>query len=164
MAELFDGYVLDTDEIINLARRMYRVSVFPTIHKNVDVLISQGLIVSSREVLNELRANPLPDEDLVLDWANTRESMFLELDEHQDVMLAQIMAENPKIVKISSNSGFDADPMLIALAMSKGWKIVTNEKRNGASGGKPHIPDVCDSYAVECINLIDLFEEKRWVN
>ena len=57
------GYVFDTDTILNLTRRIYPSDVFPGLHEQVDNLIKNNLIISSVEVLGELGINPKKKAD-----------------------------------------------------------------------------------------------------
>ena len=51
---------------------------------------------------------------------------------------------------------------MIALALVEGAPVVTEEKRTG-SNRRPHIPDVCDAFGVECKNLLDMIRSEKWV-
>ncbi len=51
---------------------------------------------------------------------------------------------------------------MIALALTQGLEIVTDEKPTGSSD-RPNIPDVCAAMGVACIGLLDLIKAEKWV-
>ena len=55
MADLFPGYVIDTNALIDLWRRRYPRDVFPTLWQKIEGLIKSGELVAPQEVLNELQ-------------------------------------------------------------------------------------------------------------
>jgi len=55
MADLFPGYVVDTNALIDLWRRRYPPDVFPTLWQRIEELISSGELVAPQEVLSELQ-------------------------------------------------------------------------------------------------------------
>ena len=56
-------YVVDTSSLIELKK--FPDDVFPTLWKNIEVLINKGFMVSPREVLNELSVQ----DDMLKKWA-----------------------------------------------------------------------------------------------
>jgi len=52
MADLFPGYVIDTNALIDLWRRRYPRDVFPTLWQNLEALIRSGELVAPQEVLS----------------------------------------------------------------------------------------------------------------
>ena len=72
----------------------------------------------------------------------------------------KILKESPDFVDPNKTTP-EADPFVIALAISKGWSVVATE--NPANpGGRPKIPDVCRKYKIECLQLIDFFRKEKW--
>jgi len=67
MAELFPGYVIDTNALIDLWRRRYPRDVFPTLWQKIEELIKSGELVAPQEVLSELQRQ---HDELYL-WAKT---------------------------------------------------------------------------------------------
>lgn len=53
-----------------------------------------------------------------------------------------------------------ADPFVIALAKEKLCTLVTEEKRNG-NKDTPKIPDICDVYAIKCIDFVSFSREEK---
>ena len=52
-----------------------------------------------------------------------------------------------------------ADPWLIAHAIAGGGKVVTQETRAGENSRRVKIPNVCDFFGVESLNMDDMLRE-----
>ena len=52
-----------------------------------------------------------------------------------------------------------ADPWLIAHAIASGGKVVTQETRAGENSKRVKIPNVCDAFGVESLNMDDMLRE-----
>ena len=52
-----------------------------------------------------------------------------------------------------------ADPWLIAHAIASGGKVVTQETRAGENSRRAKIPNVCDFFGVEAMNMDDMLRE-----
>lgn len=154
--ELFPGYCIDTNALIDLWRRFYPPDVFPSLWKNLENLISDRRLVAPREVFKELEN--LDDE--LLKWARNHRGMFEDLDYQQVDQVKDILRRFPRLVDENKIIP-DADPFVIALARSKGWTVITSENP-GNPGGPPRIPDVCKEYEVRCIKLLEFFREQKW--
>jgi len=67
-------YVFDSDSLINLFKHYYPER-FPTLWEKFDALISEGKLISVREVVNEIGSN----EDSLGIWAKEQKNiLFLE--------------------------------------------------------------------------------------
>lgn len=153
--ELFPGYCIDTNALIDLWRRAYPPDIFPSLWRDLEKLISDGSLISPREVLNELEKK----DDELLKWAKNHKKMFQDLDDAQARQVRSILNEFSNLIDQHKTTP-DADPFVIALAISKGWAVITSEKPS--TGGRPKIPDVCKRYGVKCISLIEFFREQEW--
>jgi hypothetical protein len=152
---LFPGYVIDTGALIDLWRRRYPRDVFPTLWDNVDRMIQDGEIIAPQEVLHELEKQ----RDDLCAWAK-KQKIFFSLDAEQLKWVKDIMSRFPSLIDPRSTDP-DADPFVIALAISKGWSVISSENRAGR-GQWMKIPDVCDHYGLKCLPLLDFFREKQW--
>ena len=159
--ELFHGYCIDTDALINLWRRIYPRDVFPSLWKEIENLIAQGRLIIPREVLGELE-NFCDKDDELLKWIKKRKSMKEDLDKEQSKIVKDILANSPKLIDADKPTSSDADPFLIALAKVKNWTVITSEKPT-SPGGRPKIPDVCEHFGVKCIQLVEFFREQKWM-
>ena len=60
----------------------------------------------------------------------------------------------------------EADRWVVALAKCTGFAIVTRETSAKAKRKPPrqyYVPDVCQALNVNCINLIDLMRNEKWL-
>ena len=56
----------------------------------------------------------------------------------------------------------EADPYIIAAAISKKLVVVTQEIGLGESSQRMKIPDVCRVFDLECVNLVGLIRQIGW--
>lgn len=140
--------LIEAAKIYNLKKR-----AFSLIWERLDELITQGRLLSSCEVFEELK-----DPDIV-EWAKQRRGIFLPLNESIQSKTREILSKYPNIIKIRGKKGdSNADPFLIATALLNDCTVVTNEKPGDESSGDWKIPNVCRQYNVECINLGNLLD------
>ena len=149
------GYVIDTSALVDLWRRRYPPDVFPTLWDRIEKMISAGHLVAPREVLSELQRQ----RDELSRWAG-KQKCFQALDEEQIGHVKDIMAKFPTLIDPKKTIP-DADPFVIALGLSKGWKVITTEDPGGNSL-KKRIPDVCAHYGIGCLSLLEFFRENGW--
>lgn len=149
------SYCIDTSALIDL-KRLYPRKIFPSLWENIEKLISQGRIVSPREVFKELEQYADKNDEL-LKWTKKHKKMFKDLDDAQMQHIHKILNEYPKLVD-ASKQGPQADPFIIALAMADGHCVITQESQTKIN----KIPDVCKKYDVKCISLIEFFIEQKW--
>jgi hypothetical protein len=92
-------------------------------------------------------------------WAK-RQKCFKDLDRDQIECVKRILKAFPSLID-EKKTVADADPFVIALALEKGWKVVSSENPAGASLRK-RIPDVCSQYKVPCLTLLEFFRDQHW--
>lgn len=158
MLELFPGYCIDTSALIDLWRKLYPPDVFSSLWGEIGGLVHKKELISPKEVLRELSVK----DDELLAWVKThdiRKKMFKTIDREQQNSVSNILSRFPGL--IDPNAIAVADPFVIALAMSKGWSVITSEHRANL-GADPKIPDVCRAYNIKCIGLLEFFREKNW--
>ena len=146
------GYVIDTSALVDLWRRRYPKDVFPTLWENLEKMISKGELVAPQEVLGELKRH----DDELYRWAQ-KQKCFKTLDEEQIACTQDIVAKHPTLVDPNKTTP-EADPFVISLAWTKGWKVITQETPAGR-GPREQIPDVAAAYKVNCLSLLDFFRE-----
>lgn len=152
------SYCIDTSALIDLAD-LYPRDVFPSLWKNLEALTNEGRLVAPRQVMSELEAyHGVKDEPRA--WARRRRKMFKDLDEEQQREVLQILAKHPRLVDHRKVTA-DADPFVVALAMSEGCTVITSEKPSSGTG-RPKIPDVCEAERVAWVSLKDFFRERKW--
>jgi hypothetical protein len=132
------------------------MELFPTLWENLSRLAGEGRLVSSAEVLGELKRK---EGDVVHAWASRHESIFLEPDQAIQEEVARIMADFPKLVDERSGKSF-GDPFVIATAAVHSCTVVTEE--SGGTPERPKIPTVCAARRIQCVRLLDLIRQERW--
>lgn len=156
----FPGYCysIDTSALIDL--KPYFPHIFTSLWKNLENLISQKRLIAPREVLEELKKK----DDELLKWAKGHRQIFKNLDNEQMNQMRNILKDFPKFVDTDKTTP-EADPFVIALAMSEGCTVVASEKPvnlNANPDVRPRIPDVCEKRNVKCITLEEFFREQKW--
>lgn len=133
------SYCIDTNALIDLWRRLHPPDIFPSLWEKIEALIHDGRFIAPREVLNELEK---VDDDL-LKWAKKHRTIFRDLEIDQQEHVKDRLSIFPNLVDIDKTIP-DADPFVIALAMTESSTVVTSERLAGP-GGKPNIPNVCNT-------------------
>lgn len=148
---------MDTSALIDLWRVQYPPDVFPSLWAKIESLVHNKEMASPKEVLRELASK----DDELLRWVKIRDikKMFKTIDREQQNHVSNILGRFPDLIDQYAMVG--ADPFVIALAMSRGWTVITSE-RPANPGGRPKIPDVCKAYNIKCVGLLGFFREKNW--
>ena len=150
------GYSLDTSAILDGWVRYYAPDVFPSFWIKLETLLDSGGARVSRQVHVELNEQ----DDGASDWLGEYESAIVEIDAEVFAIAKTIGANLPGWVTRKRNG---ADPFVIALAEVEGLKVITGERRSGATNPKKmKIPDVCLARNVECGAMVDLIREQGW--
>jgi predicted nucleic acid-binding protein len=159
--ELFARYVVDTNIIFDLSRRVYPPRLRQEANAVVDRLLAAGSIVSHSEVFQEIKLGAKPG-DVALTWAEAHEQIFVDLTPAQEDYLVKVLAEHPDILD-PKKTGPDADPMLVALALEIGGVVVTGDGATERSG-KTKVKDVCGAYGIRCIDVDEFLTENGWLS
>ena len=150
-------YCIDTSSLIHAYQRSYPPDILPDLwDKRFDELIDTGQLISPFDVLEELKQK----HDDLHEWAKLRPDMFVEIDDYQDE-LASIMDEFPRLVDTKKGKS-GADPMVIALAMSKNQRCTVVTEEGFGTEKSPRIPFVCAQRDLRCINILQLLRDQVW--
>ena len=151
-------YVFDTSAF--RALDIITAKTFPTIWKCINDLTLQDKLWSVREVGRELDNN-CPSEHIV-DWVKNNRHIFKRPNEKELYVVSEIF-KLPQYLGLVKRQNLlkglpVADPFVVASAKVKGAFVVTQENRvkNGA-----RIPNVCEDFKVDCINLEQFFEREK---
>jgi hypothetical protein len=123
-------------------------------------LISKGMIRSPLEVYLELSNNAKDSGDEALRWCNDHRSIFEDLTASVQISLAKVLTEFGNMVKADLGS-YDADPILVAMALDSGWTVVTRDG-SGPSPAATGIHVVCDHFGVRCMTDYEFLKENGW--
>jgi hypothetical protein len=158
-----NNYIMDSSSLIELNRHN-PIDVFPSVWRNMESLISKGLLVAPTEVLHEISER----DDQLAKWAKEQNDFFRDPTEKQIEILKGILKDYPSMVR--EDRKYDADPWVIALAIEMTTDtqqtlipikriVVTEEKLRGE---KIRIPFVCQKYNVVSIDIIEMFRVEGW--
>ena len=141
-------YVIDACALIDAARN-YNMSKksFSHIWAALDDLIQNGELISSTEIMDELK-----DDDLKA-WAKQHKECFLPLTRDVQAKTTEVLSQFPTLIKIRSTGNSNADPFLIATAALQGGTIVTNERLGDSKTKDYKIPNVCQALNIPYTNL-----------
>lgn len=142
-------YVIDASALIDAAKN-YNMSkkTFSNIWETLDKLVKEGRLVSSVEIMDELK------DDDVEKWGKLHKEVFLPLSREIQGEATEILGQYPNMIKIATKGSPNGDPFLIATAIIEGGVIVTNEKKN-----ENKIPYVCEKMEIECTELNGFLNE-----
>lgn len=152
-------YSIDTSALITAWWRNYPPDVFGPVWEHLDILIRNGIVKASGEVLVELEKQ---DDDLY-QWCKARDNdLFIDLVEELQDAVILLLAKYPKLVATGRNK---ADPFVIALAtLAKPDPliIITEEGPQSGSAKKPNIPFICNKEGLTSQPLIKLLRDTNF--
>ena len=149
-------YWIDANVFIQAKNGPYAFDIAPGFWAVLDRMNDAGRVASSALVRDEL----LDGQDELAEWARERGStaMFLEPDEDTQ-MAFQDVARHVSGRYAPNQAGLflaKADPWLTAHAIAGGGKVVTQETRVGDNSRRVKIPNVCDFFGVESLNVYEM--------
>lgn len=100
--------------------RFYPQDVFPTIWEQMDRAATNGILLLSDEVVNELSKK----DDGAHGWCKARPAMIVALDTEIERHVRNIMAKYSRLVDTRKRRSV-GDPFVIAVAHAKKLTVVT---------------------------------------
>jgi Domain of unknown function (DUF4411) len=152
-------YVFDTSSFRVL--RNYYPGTFPSFWLLFDAFVKDGEVISVREVRNELRQQL--GDGWLNDWINEHRELFPIPGQQETAFVSEIFAVPHFQFLISQQQRLKgnpvADPFVIAAARVNQATVVTEEvfKPNAAK-----IPNVCEHFHIECIDLEKFLAINAW--
>ncbi len=153
-------YVFDTNSFNVIG--FYFPQRFPSFWKSFDKLVSEERIISVKESFLELE-NKLPENRQHMQvWISERKFIFLPPTPEEMTFVANIFSiphfqqlVRPKQMLVGAPL---ADPFIIASAKLRSGCVVTEEGRKENSA---RIPNVCDHFGIDCINVEKFMEREK---
>ena len=156
-------YIIDTSSLVKL-NRDNPVDIFPSLWKNLSILVKNGRLIAPKEVLNEIKRQ----DDQLLIWAKKQKKMFKDPTKNQIEYVKEILKAYPAILDVENT--YCADPWVIALSLEMIHKkqktlisikriVVTEEKLRG---NRVKIPLICKHHQIESIDIINMFRLEGW--
>lgn len=149
-----DVYVFDSNVFISLQRGQPR-DIYPVVWNKIDELIEKGVVISSKEVYEELSLG----DDALVEWANSKKDMFLPSEVVIQEKVREILLSHRGLVEGGKKMN-SADPFVIAIAMERNGIVVTEEKPSN-NNDVPKIPDVCVAYGIKLIDFVGFMREMK---
>ena len=152
-------YVFDNSPLSTLFRNYYP-SRFPSLWKRFDILIKDGTIVSTREVLREINDGPI---ETLRAWAKDNHELFPAPTAVEGEYVTKIFAvghlqQNIEMQKLL-RGGKNADPFVVAKGAVEKRAVVTMEKFKDNAA---KIPNICRHFGVPCITLEQFMGKEGW--
>jgi len=156
-------YIIDTSSLIELNKHN-PMDIYQTLWQKMEGLVRNNRLLAPREVLDEI----IRFDDALAVWAKKHPDMFKDPTKDQIEIVKDILKKYPSLVKKSKR--YVADPWVIALAIEMRESpqstlyeikriVVTEEKIRGT---RVRIPYVCQEYAVEVIDILDMVRKEGW--
>jgi len=152
-------YIFDTSSLIVTGH--YFPERFPSFWKKFDAFVSNGNIVSVREVFNELNAQGVRPH--LYDWIKSHQDKFFTPTAEETSFVNQIFViphfQNLVGTKERLQGRPVADPFVIAAARIKQGCAITEEvfKDNAAK-----IPNICQHFGIDYTNLEGFMKREEW--
>lgn len=155
-----DLYVVDTNTINEWED--YYPDRFPSFWENLEDLVDDGRLTSTRLVKDELENWSIAGH--VLDWADDHETLFLPPTKDEMEFVTVIFEEEhfQQLISERKRKTYHpiADPWLIARAAVNDGCVVTEERR------KPNaakIPNVCEHFEIDWCDLEEMLKREDWI-
>ncbi len=152
-------YVFDTGSLSKL--KHFYPTVFQSVWTGLDSLIQSELMISTREVWNEMQnGQPHPSTTA---WLKQRQQIFKVPSGPELLFVAEIFKVPHFRTLIGEKEQLRgtpvADPFVIAIAKIRGGTVVTEELYKPKAA---KIPNVCEHFQVPCITLEQFMSEQSW--
>ncbi len=148
-------YIIDTSAILSQKpNELHRRTVHKSQWEKIDELIRNQEIVVCSEIYDEVKDKEIRK---LLRSLNCK---VIEIDDDIQRNVKKIVTECPKLISFTEKSGTSSgDAFLIATAMKYDLIIITEENKQKAN----KIPQVCQKFNLDCINILEFCEKEHWV-
>ena len=154
-------YCLDADSLITIKNGPYGFDLWPDFWAFLGREIETGRVYACSWVYKEWREG---NDDLA-EWVKDFRTLGLSTIPDTVVQTKYRQIVNSVQGQFSEERAAQflagADPWTIAQAWKDQSTVVTFEKRVGADSKKIKIPNICDQYAVKCINIYEMLRELK---
>lgn len=158
-------YVVDTNFFIQAHRSSYPLDIAQSFWRKVKELADDEKIISIDKVRDEIFEN----EDELTEWVNNNIPGLFFKDTRDET----IIAEYRKVAQWAESRSdhyyrraidefleYDkADTWLIAYCMATGDEIVTQEVSDSNRKNRIKIPDVCNDFRIQYLNMMAMFRK-----
>lgn len=149
-------FSFDTSSLLNGRRDLLPPNVFGSVWQRIEVAIADGEVRAVDVVRDELSKR----DDEVLRWAKRQDGLFVALDGDVQHATREVLDVHPKLMGKGGGRN-EADPFVIALAITAGATVVTEETKSG-NLDRPRIPDVCDALGVAWTGIVGFLQQQGY--
>ncbi len=154
-------YIIDANILITSSRQLYPFDIMPGFWAQL-LEKGEGKLVLIDKVKEEIYRG----SDELADWLKDHEDEFVYKDMNDTAVVAsygqviQSVMDN-EMYKSAAKADFAsvADSWICAHAAAKGYVVVTLETLDTNCKKRVKIPNVCEAFGVEYINLLQFFRE-----
>jgi hypothetical protein len=150
-------FCIDTSSLVAAWLERYPIDNFPGFWASLEGRIASGDIVTSKEVLGELKRR---DKGLHK-WCKNQAGLFVEIDDACQIQVSQLMKKYPKFVDTRTGKN-SADPFVIGLARAVTPRLTVITEEKGGSANRPAIPFVCGAESVPQQDVLFLIRTYGW--
>ena len=149
------AFVVDANVFIEFAR-YYPDDIAPTFWPQ----LLERAIAKQWLSIDRVRVEIRRKEDWISEWANDNAEFFMSTETND------VAREYRRIQEWATRQGYTqaaqaalaraADGWLVAYAIAEDLRVVTNEVAEPTRRTNVKIPDVCKTFGVDCVNMIDM--------
>lgn len=146
-------FIIDTSAMLSQkGDEPYRRTVLRSQWAALDEMVKNEEIVTCSELKIEVQ------DESIIKWMEECGMKILPIDKEIQENVRKVVKTNTSLVdfKLNKSSG---DAFLIATAMKYGLTVITNEKKNAQT----RIPFTCNLLNVQCLSVIDFFEDQHFI-
>lgn len=152
-------YLFDTSSLRVLGN--YYPKRFPTFWERFEAAIEAGTVRSVREVFNELERQSA--KAWLKEWAQTHRAFFAQPSPEETAFVGEIFLVAHFRTLVGNRQRLlgqpVADPFLVAAAKVLEGCVVSEE---GLRPNAAKIPNVCQHFGIDCINVEGFLERHGW--
>ncbi len=156
-----ETYSVDTSALIRLTNFYPREQkMFKVIWDDIEQLINEGKFFATKYVHEDIKRYQGKDERLRR-WAQKHQKkLFVPVDAEVFAVAQDVIAKAPhwKERIEHGETRTESDPFVIALAIVRGSRIITEENKEKLT----RIPQIAARFHVNPINLFDFFTERKF--
>ena len=146
-------FIIDTSAMLTQKGNvMFRRSVLRSQWAALDEMVQNEEIVTCSEIKEEVQ------DESIKQWMIDCSMKVLPLDEEVQAHVKTVVKTYTDLVDFKANKS-SGDAFLIATAMKYRLTVITNESKTSPK----KIPHTCELLSIPCVNIIEFFEQQRFV-
>ncbi len=150
------SYCIDTSEFTAAYYSDLPAKNFVAPWRRISEFVKAGRLVAPIQVYKELQER---DDDLSR-WVREHREMFVDRDMEQLKVFYEIARDFPALSRKHTRPD-PADPWVIALAKTRGLKVLCGE--HAGSKENPKIPFICNRYGIPHGRMVDIVTTEGWI-